>query len=104
MHCSSDQSNPESDKTRFYKLPKFENINSKVRKSCQKSVSNSAKMLILNLFLLLLKLIAISQLKIKHHIFGPYKSFPVYDLLVQDVILVISVKPIVTLKLESMSM
>ena len=39
------------------------------QKSCQKSVNNSAKMLILKLFLLLLKLITISQLKIKHPTF-----------------------------------
>ena len=44
-------------------------ILNKFRKSCQKSVNSSAKILILKLFLLLLKLITISRLKIKHPIF-----------------------------------
>ena len=69
VHSNSDQSNPESDKTRFYKLPYIGKYSEQVRKSCQKSVNSSAKMLILKLFLLLLKLITISQLKIKHLIF-----------------------------------
>ena len=52
----------------FTNLHALENIQSKFRKSCQKSVNSSAKMLILKLFLILLKLITISQLKIKHPI------------------------------------
>ena len=44
----------------------FENIQSKFRKGYQKSVNSSAKSLVLKLFLLLLKLITISQQKIKH--------------------------------------
>ena len=51
VHSNSDQSNPV--KTRFYKLPYVKNIQSKFRKSCQKSVNSSAKMLILIFFLLL---------------------------------------------------
>ena len=69
VHSNSDRSNPESDKTRFYKLRTLENIQSKFRKSCQKSANSSVKMPILKLFLLLLKLITISQLRIKHPIF-----------------------------------
>ena len=60
VHSNSDQSNPESDKTRFYKLPYIGKYSEQVRKSCQKSVNSSAKMLILKLFLLLLKSITIS--------------------------------------------
>ena len=69
VHSNSDQSNPESDKTRFYKLPYIGKYSEQSRKSCQKSATSSAKMPILKLFLLLLKLITISQLKIKHPIF-----------------------------------
>ena len=47
----------------------LENNQRKFRKSCQKSTNSSAKMPILKLFLLLLKLITISQLKIKRPIF-----------------------------------
>ena len=65
VQSNSDQSNPESDMN----LHTLENIQSKFRKSCQKAVNSSAKTLILELFLLLLKLITVSQLKIKHYIF-----------------------------------
>ena len=54
----------------------MENIQSRFRKSCQKSPNSSAKMPVLKLFLLLLKLITIFQLKIKHPHF--LKSFLVY--------------------------
>ena len=74
MHSNSDQSYPESDKTLFVNLHTLEKIQSKFRKSCQKSVNGSAKMLILELFLLFLKLISISQLKIKHPIFQVFSS------------------------------
>ena len=50
----------------FINFRTLENIQSKFRKSCQKSANSSAKMPILKLFLLLLKLITIFQLKIKH--------------------------------------
>ena len=69
VHSNSDQPNRESDKTRFINFRTLENIQSKFRKSCQKSANSSAKMPILKLFLLLLKLITIFQLKIKHPIF-----------------------------------
>ena len=52
----------------------LESIQSKLRKSCQKSVNSFAKILILKLFLLYLKLITISQLKIKHPIFEVFSS------------------------------
>ena len=74
VHSNSDQSYPESDKTLFVNLHTLEKIQSKFRKSCQKSVNGSAKMLILELFLLFLKLISISQLKIKHPIFQVFSS------------------------------
>ena len=68
VHSNSDQSNPESDETRIINFRTLENIQSKFRKSYQKSVNSFAKMPILKLYLLLLKLITISQLKIKHPI------------------------------------
>ena len=46
VHSNSDQSNPESD----INLHTLENIQSKFRKSCQKAVNSSAKMLIVELF------------------------------------------------------
>ena len=68
VHSSSDQSNPESDKTRFYKLPyvgKYsEQLHKILPKICRDAKISSAEMLILKLFLLLLKLITISQRKI----------------------------------------
>ena len=71
VHSNIDQSNPDkSDTTHLYKLPyKLEKIQSKFRKSCQKSVNSSAEMVILKLFLLLLSLITISQVKVKHPVF-----------------------------------
>ena len=70
VHSNIDQFNPESDTTHLYKLPyKLEKIQSKFRKSCQKSVNSSAEMVILKLFLLLLSLITISQVKVKHPVF-----------------------------------
>ena len=63
---NSDKSNPECDKTRFYNFPCFGKYPEQVQKSYQKSVNSSAKKLVLKVFLLLLKLITISQLKIKH--------------------------------------
>ena len=69
VNSNSDQSNPVSDKTRFYKLPYIGKYSEQVQKSCQKSVNSSAKILILKLLLLLLKLITISQLKTEHPIF-----------------------------------
>ena len=69
VHSSGDQASPECDETLFTNFHTWENIQRKFRKSYQKSVSSSAKMLILKLFLLLLKSKAISQLKIKHPIF-----------------------------------
>ena len=56
-------------------LAKWLNIQSKFRKSCQKFVNSSAKLLILKLFLLLLKLITISEIKIKHPFFKVFFSF-----------------------------
>ena len=65
-------------KRAFKNFHTLENIQSKFRKICQKSVNSSAKMLILQLFLFLLKLITIFQLKIKHAFFFFLKSFLVY--------------------------
>ena len=53
----------------FIDFHQLENTLGKFRKNCQKSVNSSAKIPILKLLLLLLKLITISQLKIKHPIF-----------------------------------
>ena len=36
MHCNSDQSNPESDKTRFYKLPYIGKYSKQVQKKFSK--------------------------------------------------------------------
>ena len=69
VHSNSDQSNRESDKTRFYKLPYIGKYSEQVQKKLSKSANSSAKMPILKLFLLLLKLITIFQLKIKDLIF-----------------------------------
>ena len=69
VHSNGDESNLEFDKIRFCKSHRLENILNKFRKSCQKSVNSSSKILILKLFLLLLKSITISRLKIKHPIF-----------------------------------
>ena len=60
VHISSDQSDLESNKTRFYKLP----YSRKYSEQVQKNVNSSAKAMILKLFLLPLKLITIFQLKI----------------------------------------
>ena len=68
-------------KRAFKNFHTLENIQSKFRKICQKSVNSSAKMLILQLFLFLLKLITIFQLNIKHAFFFFFfflKSFLVY--------------------------
>ena len=65
VHISSDQSDPESNKTRFYKLPYIRKYSEQV----QKNVNSSAKAMILKLFLLTLKSITIFQLKIQHPIF-----------------------------------
>ena len=75
MYSSSDQSKPESDKTRFYKLSYTGKYSEHFQKSCQKPAYNSAKMLILKLFLLLLKLTTISQPEIKQPSFW---SLPCY--------------------------
>ena len=69
VHSYNDQSNPESDKTRFYKLLYIGKYSEQVKKKLSKICKHSAKMPILKLFLLLLKLITIFQLKIKHPIF-----------------------------------
>ena len=61
VHSNSDQSNPESDETRIINFRTLENIQSNFRNSF-------AKLPILKLYLLPLKLITISQLKIKHPI------------------------------------
>ena len=45
-HISSDQSDPESNKTRFYKLPYIRKYSEQV----QKNVNSSAKAMILNCF------------------------------------------------------
>ena len=66
LHSCSDQSNPESDKTPFTGFHTLEIIQSKFRKTFQKTVKSSAKLLILKWLLLILKLITISQLKVKH--------------------------------------
>ena len=60
VHISSDQSDLESNKTRFYKLP----YSRKYSEQVQKNVNSSAKAMILKLFLPPLKLITIFQLKI----------------------------------------
>ena len=60
VHISNDQSDLESNKTRFYKLP----YSRKYSEQVQKNVNSSAKAMILKLFLLPLKLITIFQLKI----------------------------------------
>ena len=65
VHLSSDHPHPESNKTRFYKLPYIRKYSEQV----QKKVNSSAKAMILKLFLLPLKLITIFQLKIQHPIF-----------------------------------
>ena len=46
VHISSDQSDPESNKTRFYKLPYIRKYSEQV----QKNVNSSAKAMILNCF------------------------------------------------------
>ena len=51
VHSSSDQSNPGSDKTLFTNFYTLKNSQSKLKKSCQKSVNSSAMMLILHLVL-----------------------------------------------------
>ena len=101
MHSGSDQASPECEGTLFTNFHTWENIQRKFRKSCQKSVSSSAKMLILKLFLLLLKSKAISQLKIKNPIF--FKSFLVYKFLYARCNCYIG-EPVLTLKQESMNM
>ena len=60
VHISSDQSDPESNKTRFYKLTYIRKYSEQV----QKTVNSSAKAMILKLFLSPLKSITIFQLKI----------------------------------------
>ena len=60
VHISNDQSDLESNKTRFYKLP----YSKKYSEQVQKNVNSSAKAMILKLFLPPLKLITIFQLKI----------------------------------------
>ena len=50
VHSNSNQSTPESDKTHFINFHILENTQSKFRKSCQNSLNNSAKILILKLF------------------------------------------------------
>ena len=60
VHISNDQSDLESNKTRFYKLP----YSRKYSEQVQKNVNSSAKAMILKLFLPPLKLITIFQLKI----------------------------------------
>ena len=60
VHINSDQSDPESNKTRFYKLPYI----IKYSELVQKNVNSSAKEMILKLLLRPLKLITIFQLKI----------------------------------------
>ena len=66
VYCNSDQPNPESDKTRFYKLPYIGKYSEQVqRKFCKQFCKDTD----LKIVLLLLKLVTISQLKIKHPIF-----------------------------------
>ena len=69
VHSNSDQSNPESDKTRFYKLPYIGKYSEQVQKKLSKICKQFCKDADLKLILLLLKLITIFQLKIKHPIF-----------------------------------
>ena len=69
VHSNSDQSNPESDKTRFYKLPYIGKYSEQVQKKLSKIRKQFCKDADLKIVLLLLKLITIFQLKIKHPIF-----------------------------------
>ena len=102
VHSNSNQSNPESDKTHFINFHILENTQSKFRKSFQNSLNNSAKMLILKLFFYFFYINNYFSNKVKHPIF--WSLFQFINLLVQDAILVMLAKPVVTLKLETMSM
>ena len=75
MHSNSDQSNPESGKTRFYKLSYIGKYLEQVQKKFSKICKQFWKDAGLKIVLLLLKSITISQLKIKHPVL---KSFLVY--------------------------
>ena len=102
VHSNSDQSNRESDKTRFYKLPYIGKYSEQVQKKLSKICKQFCKDADLKILFTSFKINNYFSTKDK----TPYflKSFLVYKFVCADVILVILAKPAVTLKLESMNM
>ena len=102
MHSNSDQSNRESDETRFYKLPYIGKYSEQVQKKLSKICKQFCKDADLKIVFTSFKINNYFSTKDKTPYF--FKSFLVYKFVCADVILVILAKPAVTLKLESMNM
>ena len=96
MHSNSDQSDPESDKTRFGKYS--EQVQKKLSKSCKRFCKDADLEIVFTSFEINKNFSTTDKV--------PYflKSFQFIDLLVQDVFLGTLAKPVATLKLESMNM
>ena len=100
VHNTSDQSNPESDKTPFYRLPYIGNYSEQVQKKFPKICKEFCKGADLKMTFTSFKINNYFSTKGKTRCF--MTSF--LNFLVQDVILVKLSTPLVTLKLESMKM